>query len=313
MDSAVRFGLATVLLLLPVLANADVLVSANGDRLKGRLLERREGVLVFQSDLLGRVEVPAENAVIEPDPVSAASATGPDAAAVPVPAAPPPDVPSPRWSSDVGVRLSVDRGSLETPENDFRISVKGQRPTRNGVINTGIDYRHKLTDDVLKDDDWDIEVGYQRFLGADHFVAGRLLAHRELTSEGYEETKAALLAAGWRWWEAKDQHLRVGPALGYLSVLRSQGRFNAPALGLYATAEGRAWSRVRFSSELVLLDSLGDGRYANLELRLRQPLGERLYLALVWDYAWSDFDIEPGLRSEWRWDLGWRFGPGASR
>ena len=62
-----------------------------------------------------------------------------------------------------------------------------------------------------------------------------------------------------------------------------------------------------------MLDSLGDGRYANLELRLRQPLGERLFLALVWGYAWSDFDIEPGVRSEWRWDLGWRFGPDADR
>jgi hypothetical protein len=313
MDSAVRVGLATVLLLLPVLADADVLVSASGDRLKGRLLERRDGVLVFDSELLGRVEVSAEQAVIKPDPVSADSADDPGAASVPVKAAALPEVPSPRWSSDVGVRLSVDRGSLETPEDDLRVSVKSRRPTSNGVINTGIEYRHKVTDDVLKDDDWDIEMGYQRFLGADHFVAGRLLAQRELTSEGYEETRAALVAAGWRWWEAKDQHLRVGPALGYLNARRRQGHLDAPALGLYATAEGQAWARVRFSSELVLLDTLGDGRYANLELRLRQPLGERLYLALVWDYARSDFDIEPGARSEWRWDLGWRFGPDAVR
>jgi hypothetical protein len=312
-DSAVRLGLATVLLLLPGFTHADVLVSASGDRLKGRLVERRDGMLVFESQLLGRVEVSAEQAVIEPDPVSADSADDPDAASVPVKAAAPPEVRPPGWSSDVGVRLSVDRGSLETPEDDLRVSVKSRRPTPNGVISTGIEYRHKLTDDVLKDDDWDIEMGYQRFFGADHFVAGRLLAQRALTSEGYEETQAALVAAGWRWWEAKDQHLRVGPALGYLNARRHQGHLDAPALGLYATAEGQAWARVRFSSELVLLDTLGDGRYANVELRLRQPLGDRLYLALVWDYAWSDFDIEPGVRSEWRWDLGWRFGPDAAR
>ena len=308
MARAARLGLAT-LLLVSGAAAADVLVTRSGDRLAGKLVERREGVLVFDSDLLGRVEVPASLASIEPDPKDPQDAP----AAAPAPSQPAAAAPPPRWSSDVGLRLSLDRGSLKTPENELRVSVKSTLPTTQGVIKTGIDYRRTLTDDVLKDDDWDIEVGYERFLGETHFVAGRLLGTRELTSEGYDQTKAGLLAAGWRLWEADRQYLRIGPAVGFLDITRSQGELESPGLGLYATAEGQAWAKVRFSGELVMLDSLGDGRYANLELRLRQPLGERLYLALVWEYAWNDFDIEPGVRSEWRWDLGWRFGPDASR
>jgi hypothetical protein len=69
------------------------------------------------------------------------------------------------------------------------------------------------------------------------------------------------------------------------------------------------WRKVGFSSELQLLDSFGDGRYANLEFRLRHPLSEHLYLALTWNYVWSDVDIESGITSEWRWVLGWQSKP----
>jgi hypothetical protein len=320
MAVAARASLAAGLLLLSGLAAADVLVSASGDRLQGRLLERRDGVLVFESDLLGRIEVSEQRARVEPDPAAetivAASpaAPAPDTAESPD-AAPDaaPDAKATRWSTDLSVRLAVDRGSLETPEEDLRVALRGTRPTRKGVLTTGIDRRHRRTDDVLRDDDWRLESSYERFLGDEHFVAGRALATRELNSGHDDQTYAALAAAGWRLWEGEKQHLRIGPALGYLGATRSQGQFDSGALGLYVTAEGPVWAKLRFGGEAVVLDSLGDGRYAYLELRMRQPLGDRLYLALVWNYAWSDFDIEPGVRSEWRWDLGWRFGPDANR
>jgi hypothetical protein len=316
MGLAARAILTAWLLSLSGLAAADVLVSASGDRLKGRLLERRDGMLVFESELLGRIEVPEERARVEPDPspetkvAASPAAPAPDASEAPDAA---PDGKRKRWSSDLGVRLSVDRGSLETPEEDLRVSLNSTRPTREGVIRTGIDRRHRRTDDVLRDDDWGLRASYERFLDEDYFVAGRLLATSELNSGNHDRTHAVLFAAGWRLWEGEGQHLRIGPAAGYLGATRSQGQFDSGAVGLYATAEGPAWRGLRFGGELIVLDSVGDGRYADLELRLRQPLGERLYLALVWDYAWSDFDIEPGVRSEWRWDLGWRFGPDADR
>ena len=307
MSLARHAGPAVLLLLLAGTAGADVLVSADGDRLNGKLVEQRDGVLVFDSELLGRIEVPAGRARIE------AGAVPPAVTPAVTPAVPPAVPPAPQWSSDIGVRLAVDRGSLETPEENLRLSMKNQRPTQHGVIRTDVDYRRKREDDVLKDDDWDIAIDYQRFVGADYFIAGRAIMIRELKSDGYEKSNAALVSAGWRLWEADHQHVRIGPALGYLDITRSQGRFGSPALGLYATTEGPAWGKLRFGGELVMLDTLGEGRYAKLELRLRQPLGERLFLALVWDYAWSDFDIEPGVRSQWRWDLGWRLGPDADR
>jgi hypothetical protein len=317
---AARVGLAAGLLLLSGLAAADVLVSASGDRLKGRLLERREGVLVFESELLGRIEVSEQRARVEPDPAAEANLAAspgepaPDAHdAAPATPEAAPEAKVTRWSTDLSVRLAVDRGSLETPEEDLRVALRGTRPTREGVITAGLDRRHRRTDGDLRDDDWRLESSYERFLDEQHFVAGRALAQRELNSGHDDQTHAALVAAGWRRWEGENQHLRIGPALGYLGATRSQGQFDSGALGLYATAEGPAWAKLRFGGELIVLDSLGDGRYAYLELRLRQPLGERLFLALVWNYAWSDFDIEPGVRSEWRWDLGWRFGPDANR
>ena len=315
MGLAARAVLAAWLLSLSGLAAAEVLVSASGDRLKGRLVERRDGMLVFESELLGRIEVPEERARVEPDPDPETEVAASPPAPAPAPDATEaaPDEKRMRWSSDLGVRLSVDRGSLETPEEDLRVSLKSTRPTRVGVIRTGIDRRHRRTDGVLKDDDWSLETSYERFLNDEYFAAGRLLATSELNSGNYDGTHAALFAVGWRLWEGENQHLRIGPAAGYLGAIRGDGQFDSGAVGLYATSEGPAWWGLRFGGELIVLDSLGDGRYANLELRLRQPLGERLYLALVWDYAWSDFDIEPGVRSEWRWDLGWRFGPDADR
>lgn len=292
-------GLAALLVSLSAPGGAEVLKLANGDQLTGTLVETRDGVLHFKSDLLGLVEVPEAMATVEPGEVEPPPS--------PVPAPTPTSTPT--WTADLGLRLSVDRGSLETPEEDFRASLKTSRPTPFGVVRSGLDYRHKRTNGALKDNDWRVDVGYEHFLSADRFVAGRLLATRELTSGDYDETRAALASMGWRLWEKPGQFLRIGPALGYLDAVRKSESFQSPALGLYATAEARAWAGVRFNSELVVLDAFGEGQYANLELRLRQPLGERLYLALVWNYAWSNLDIEPGLRSEWRWDIGWRFGP----
>lgn len=60
---------------------------------------------------------------------------------------------------------------------------------------------------------------------------------------------------------------------------------------------------------MQLLDSMGDGRYATLQMRARRPLGDRLFIAMAWEYEWSDFSIESGITSEWRWEVGWRLGP----
>ena len=155
-------------------------------------------------------------------------------------------------------------------------------------------------------------MAYDRFVSSGRFVAGRLSALSELGADGTNETNTLAVAYGWRLFETRDRYLRIGPALGYVSLRRGDSGISGPALGLYARARGPSIGRTTYEYELQALDTLSDGRYATLDLRWRKPLGDRLYLALVWRYIWSDVDIESGFTSEWRWDVGWRFGPGES-
>lgn len=296
----------SVALLVAGAAQADTLVLANGDRLTGTLVSADAHRIVFRSDLLGQVEVAAGQARVEPTPPAIASAspapTAADGAAAPA------DPAKPVWQGDLGAKLAVDRGSLKTRENDLDAALTLVRRTDVGELHAKLAYDYKRSDDLLKDDDWAASVSYDKFLGARNFTAGRFLATTDLTTEGYDRTVSLSAAYGWRLWERDDRYLRVGPAAGYLAITRGDERFDGPALGFYLRAKGPVWGRTTFTSELQMLDSLGDGRYANLELRLRQPLGERLYLGVLWNYVWSDFDIESGIRSEWRWEIGWRFG-----
>lgn len=294
--------LAGLLLAGALPAQADTLIAANGDRLTGSLVSRDDKRIVFQSDLFGRIELDSDKARVETTTPAGATTAGATAA----------KPSSPGWHADLGVKLALDRGSLKTTENDLDVSLDYVRKAEHGELHADLDYDYKRTAGELKDDDWSGSLSYDKFLDRQRFAAGRFLATTDLTSEGYDRTLALSAAYGWRLWERDDHYLRLGPAVGYLSITRGAERFNGPALGLYARAKGPVRHRASFGGELQFLDSLGQGRYANLEFRLRQPLGERLYLALVWKYAWSDFDIESGVKSEWRWDLGWRFGPGES-
>jgi hypothetical protein len=283
-------------------ACADVLVGSNGDRVSGHVIEQSADKIVFQSDLLGRLEVPADKARIESD---APVVPAPTSAVV----ARPVDKTAGPWSFDIGAKLNLDRGSLKTPEDKLDTNLVLVRRTADGELHANVTYQYKSTAAELRDDDWLGSIGYDHFISERRFLAGRATGTRELTSEGYDSTATVSVAGGWRLWEAPDHFLRIGPAIGYLALTRGDQRFDGPALGLYARAMTPLLGRARLTGELQLLDSLSDGRYASLELRIRQPLGERLYLAMGWNYVWSDFAIESGITSEWRWDIGWRFGP----
>lgn len=271
-------------------AVADVLVGADGTRLPGRWIETRAGRHVFDSALLGRIEVPVDRATIERDQ-----------------AAPAPVTPPSPWGLDISAKLGVDRGSLKTPDDDLDATLRLEHRTERGEWLGVFDYSYRRTDDVLKDDDLTASLAYDRLLGERRFVAGRLYGTSELRSDGdHDATQTASIAAGWRGWEGPGQYLRIGPSVGFIAIDRGDARFEGPALGVYARAKGPIVGKVTFNGELQLLDSLGDGRYGDLALQLRHPLSERLYLALAWDYEWSDFDIESGVSSEWHWVLGWK-------
>jgi hypothetical protein len=288
-------------------AHADTLVGQNGDTLKGQLVEEKDGRIIFLSDFLGRLEVSSDKAHIVRDPDAATLQLPANSATAPSPTAASGN--SAPWSVDVGVKLNFDRGSLKSNEDRLDASAVLSHRTPRGDLHGNFDYKYKNTNGALGDNDWTASFGYERLVSARRFNAVRLYAANELTSAGYDSTRAASAATGWRLWEAPEHFLRIGPALGYVAVTRGGQRFSGPALGVYARGMTPLVGRARLTGELQFFDTLGDGRYATLELRVRHPLGERLYVALGWNYVWSNFNIENGMKSEWRWDIGWRFGP----
>ena len=89
----------SLLLILDATAQSDVLLGVNGERFRGRLIERTEFRVVFESELAGRLILPAdkvleiesseEGIALTPEPATATS--GPDAKATePVAALPSP-------------------------------------------------------------------------------------------------------------------------------------------------------------------------------------------------------------------------------
>lgn len=285
----------------PLAARADTLVGENGDRLQGRLVASEDGHYVFDSDAFGRLRIPVHRAVLEAAPVAAS----PDRQPTPDPA----PAPAP-WSIELGLDLGADRGSLETRENEFDASLRVVRTGRRGELHGNLAYGYTRTEDRLKDDDVSATVTYDHWLSERHFASWRLVGASELTSEGYDLTRTAGVAWGWRLFERPDRYLRIGPAAGYLWIERGPESFQGSALGLYARGKGPVAGRITYDGELQWLDSFDDGGYANLLFRLQHPLARNLKLGLVWRYVWNDVDVESGVSSEWRWELTWRPGDG---
>ena len=286
-------------------ARADVLIGPNGERLPGHVIEDKDGVLIFQSDFLGRITVQSDRARVERD----APPEAPDKSVVRTsqPAASP--AAAPRWSSDIEAKIGQDRGSLKTPESTVNAGWKLSRKSDIGEMNASVNYKYKNTDGELKDNDWLASVGYDRFLSADHFATGRLLGVSELVSDGYNETATLALAWGWRFWEEPGKYLRIGPAVGYLALKRSGQTFDGPAAGVYAHINYPLWGFAKFEGEFEGLNASAGSRYAISEIRLKRSLTERLYLALDWVYTLSHTPVETGVSSEWRWVIGWSFDP----
>jgi len=292
---------------------ADMLIGPSGERLPGRFVEDKEGMVVFDSDFLGRLRVPSDRVRIERD------AALPDTAAVPD--SPPAVVSEPtasesespprvvRWSSDLAIKVGQDRGSLKTLEDTLDGTWHLSRQTDDGETSGTISYKYKSTDHVLKDDDWLGSIRYDKFLDDDHFVNARLLGVTELQSSGYDSTATLSMAYGWRFWDEQQKYVRIGPALGVLWLKRSGQTFDGAAVGFYARGVYPLWLGALVDEELQYLNAAAGSRYALSQLRLKRPINEHLYLAVDWLYSWTHVEIESGVRSEWRWVLGWTFDP----
>jgi hypothetical protein len=283
--------------MIPAVAAAEVLIGANGERLVGRVIKQKNGIIHFDSETLGRIKVPADKVRLE----SAALDAGVSAET----AAEPPV----QWHAEVSGKVSLDRGSLQTPEDRLDMSFKLDRLTEKHAFYSTVSYNYKRKNDQLDDDDWLLSISDDKFISDDRILSARLLATQELTSTGTDDTLTLSAAYGWRLWETPEQYLRIGPALGYLSLTRDTGEFKGPAAGLYARALWPVFAKSTFSAELQALESFDDGSYVNLEMRLRRPLSEHFFIGVGWNYSWSDVELESGVTSKWRWDFGWNLDP----
>jgi hypothetical protein len=70
----------------PAAAGRDVLVYRDGDRVQGRLVGRKDGLIVFQSDRFGELRVPADKAEVVPAKAPASAPVAAAPAAQPAPA-----------------------------------------------------------------------------------------------------------------------------------------------------------------------------------------------------------------------------------
>lgn len=285
---------------------ADILVGRNGDRIAGQFVEEKDGKIIFISDLFGKLELASDKAHVEHD--NAGENSRSPATPVAQAATPGESGDAPNWSMDLGVKINLDRGSLKTSEDRLDARLASTRHTARGELHGNLAYKYKATEGEVRDNDWLGSLAYDRFVSPRRFNAGRLTLGSELVDGGYDATGALSVATGWRFWETPRHFLRIGPALGYLSITRGDQEFKGASLGLYARGMAPLLGKSRLTGEMQYLDTLGNGRYGTLAVRVTRPLTERLFVSLGWDYVWSDFDIESGISSEWRWDIGWRFG-----
>ena len=103
--------------LLPLTANADVLIGANGERLVGRVIKQKNGMIHIDSETLGRIKVPADKVRLE--------SAAPDAGVTAETATAPPV----QWHAEVSGKISLDCGSLQTPEDRLDMTFKLDRLT----------------------------------------------------------------------------------------------------------------------------------------------------------------------------------------
>jgi len=284
-------------------ALADVLVGPHGERLPGHVIEEKGEYITFESDFLGRVQVRSEQAHIERDPPPP-----------PMPGAPPASskaaITPPHWVFDLSLKLDQDRGSLKTPDDTFNSSGKATRASTDGELVATVDYKYRRTDNVLKDDNWLISTSYDKFLSSELFLSTRFLGVSNLTSAGYDQTATLTAAGGWRLWEAPGKYVRIGPAIGYLAIKPGgEQTFDGPAIGFYARTVYPLWLGTILDGELQVLQASAGNRYSIVQMRLKRPISEHLYVAVDWLYTLSRVEVQSGIKSEWHWVLGWSFDP----
>ena len=307
-------------------------MSADGDRLVGRVIRVADGWIEFDSRLLGRIRVESARAHLEPAvatptsdavariPANAqASATVPADApgrAAPTAGLDPLETTAPAggpnvalWNNAMGSTLHRDRGSRETHSDQFELNIHLQRTRGPHRSQVDLDYEFDRDDGLVKDDDWSIRARQERILGERYFLASRF-SHRHDDEAGERERVRTLaVTGGWRFAHGDRSELKVGPGyvLADLADADGQARERGPAL--YASWTWALPREISLSGTSVyVVSSLPGGRayYWESDLRLDWPLAQHFGLAWTWDYARNTYPFNTGDSSRMRWLITWR-------
>lgn len=141
------FGALLGFLLTAALADGDVLVFRDGDRVQGRLVRQEAGMIVFQSHRFGEIHVAFAEATVEADapPLAAEASPKPDtAAAIPVAA------PERTWHG----RLAVDLQwvSDDKDKRDTSLLARTERKWTDDEVRLEVHYDVKRADGKSTED-----------------------------------------------------------------------------------------------------------------------------------------------------------------
>jgi hypothetical protein len=313
---------------------ADVLVGSGGERLPGKLVSQDAEWIEFDSDLLGRVRVPASRARVEqaaPDAQLASTApaeTAPAAASqepvlsASVDALAPPDapqdeppVPSPAeparavWSRQFGLSGKNDRGTRDNPVDELELNWRVSRTLEPNKSFLELAYHYKLDNEVVKDDDWKIRLRHEREFAERRFRALQYTNASQVDDEGRRSVRILAAVTGWRL--ADSERLKFSLAPGYALLRGSDSEFpSASSHGavLFTSWDWAVYRELRLSGVVTLVAELGQSDEYALEtdMRLDWPITEQLGIALGWDYQRSEFEFDPGYYSRLRWLVTWK-------
>ncbi|MBL8243549.1 MAG: DUF481 domain-containing protein, partial [Rhodanobacteraceae bacterium] len=246
---------AMLLAALPTLAAEQVLVSADGDRLAGRVIRVADGWIEFDSRLLGRIRVESARAHLEPAvatpasdaaaripanarasgtvPADASGRAAPTAGLDPLETTAPAGGPNVAlWNNAMGSTLHRDRGSRETHSDQFELNIHLQRTRGPHRSQVDLDYEFDRDDGLVKDDDWSIRARQERILGERYFLASRFSHRHDVEAGERERVRTLAVTGGWRIAHGDRSELKVGPGyvLADLADADGQARERGPAL-----------------------------------------------------------------------------------
>jgi hypothetical protein len=315
-------------------SGTDVLVGRGGERLPGKLLAQDAEWIEFDSELLGRIRVPASRARVEPaspgpvkaeadeaaalesppqDPVLSASADALEHKAPSAIEATLTDSPAAQakatWTRQLGLSGRKDSGTDETQVDEIELNYRLSRslePHRSFLEAT---YRFKRENDLAKDDDWRLRLRHEYEFSERRFRAVQLTDFSQLEDNGRRRVRVLSAVTGWRLADGERLKFSVAPGYALSRGSDPESRVSSHGPVIFTSWDWLAYRDFRLSGVVTFLSPLGnaDQYVMETDMRLDWPITEHLGVALSWDYQRKEYDeFSPGSYSRLRWLLTWK-------